>query len=657
MYRSDVLLPANSVSGIANIRIPMTERAQQTKITGRHFVQLDAAGNMIRKPKSKIALPIAVIAATLTFSPGDADAQGLFERLFGGGNRINRRERAPEPPPKRIKKISAPSYYKYKTDKVAQIKLGPIAEAAKSHSLLPALGVAGFGESISAIADNKMLAERDIIEGIQNHYADKPGFIWVSGFSPNARAAEALRVLGEASSYALDPADYNVEVPQTGFSLDNTAERLAELARFEMALSARVLRYVSDAMNGRVDANRLSGYHDLPRKEIDFAGVLNTLMHTQEVRTYLESRHPQNDQYQALRRELEMLLASAENDIVIKPKTLIKPGRAHEEFPKVLRLIERRADGAFRAEFGLLLTANFSNEMYDPSLVPMIKAAQKAHKLKPDGIIGPRTVAKLAGETKTNRLQKVELALERLRWLPSEFGNPYVFINQPAFMAKFVRGGKDQLSTRIVVGKRSNQTNFFYDEIEQVDFNPYWGVPQSIIVNEMLPKLIRDPGYLDRAGYEVTNVRGKRVSSSSVNWGQFGGKVPFDVRQKPGARNALGELKILFPNKHAIYMHDTPSKGLFKRDVRAFSHGCVRLQDPRGMAAAVLGWSLDEIQAKLKKGHAEQAVPSKIPVYVSYFTAWPDNAGKVEYSADVYGRDKRLQTAVDMTAKARQPGS
>ncbi len=612
---------------------------------------------MIGHINRRLRLSIALLASTLVFSPGEADAQSLFERLFGG-NRINRRERVPEPPkPKRIKKISAPSYYNYKTDKFSRINLKEVSEAAKTDDFIPVLGTAGFGEAVAAIAADKFSAEAEIAKGIEAYYSANPSFVWVSGFSPNARAAEALRVLSGADSYALKPADYAVEVPQPGFSLDDTSGRLAELARFEITLSAKVLRYVSDSMNGRVAADRLSGYHDLPRKEIDYPAVLRTLAHTQEVKTYLESRHPQNDQYQALRRELEVLRASAENDIVIAPKTLIKPGRTSAEFPKLLRLIERRASGEFRAEYGLLLTSNFTSETYTPELVPLIKAAQKEHKLKPDGIIGPRTIAKLAGESKTNRLQKVELALERLRWLPSEFGNPHVFVNQPAFRATFVRGGKDELSMRVVVGKRSNQTSFFYDEIEQVDFNPYWGVPQSIIVNEMLPKLYNDPGYLDRAGYEVTNARGRRVSSSSINWTQYGGKVPYDVRQKPGRRNALGELKILFPNKHAIYMHDTPSKGLFQRDVRAFSHGCIRLQDPRGMAAAVLGWSIDEIESKLKKGHAEQAVPNKIPVYVSYFTAMPNEFGKVEYSADIYGRDKRLQTAMDKTDSVRQPNS
>ncbi|TIV43800.1 MAG: hypothetical protein E5V73_01010, partial [Mesorhizobium sp.] len=151
-------------------------------------------------------------------------------------------------------------------------------------------------------------------------------------------------------------------------------------------------------------------------------------------------------------------------------------------------------------------------------------------------------------------IQKVQVALEELRWLPSDLGSPRVFINQPAFTASYIENGEEKLKTRAVVGKTTNQTSFFYDQVEQVDFHPYWGVPQSILVNEMLPRLRRDPGYLDRAGYEVVNARGKRIPSSSVNWGAYGAKIPYGVRQLPSEANALGELKILFPNKHAIYM-------------------------------------------------------------------------------------------------------
>jgi murein L,D-transpeptidase YcbB/YkuD len=356
-----------------------------------------------------------------------------------------------------------------------------------------------------------------------------------------------------------------------------------------------------------------------------------------------------------LRVELEALRASTENEIVVDPKLLLKPDETSAELPKLLTLIARGLDDEMGGEYGELLSRLGTSETYVPELVPVIKAAQKKAGLGPDGVIGPRTVAELAGSSKADRLAKVQYALEELRWLPSDLGSPRVFINQPAFTASYIDGGVEKLKTRVVIGRTTNQTSFFYDQIKQVDFHPYWGVPQSIIVNEMLPRLRSDPGYLDRSGYEVTDARGKRIPSSSINWNQYGSKVPYKVRLLPREANALGELKILFPNKHAIYMHDTPQKSFFQRDVRALSHGCVRLQDPRGMAAAVLGTSVDYIADKLKKGHSTENVTRKIPVYVAYFTAWPDMSGKVEYFPDIYDRDSRLQQALEATEAVRTP--
>jgi murein L,D-transpeptidase YcbB/YkuD len=289
--------------------------------------------------------------------------------------------------------------------------------------------------------------------------------------------------------------------------------------------------------------------------------------------------------------------------------------------------------------------------------VPVIEAAQKKAGQKSDGVIGPRTVAALAGTSQADRLAKVEVALEELRWLPSDLGNPRVFINEPAFTASFIEDGEEKLKMRAVIGKVTNQTAFFYDTVKTVDYHPYWGVPQSIIVNEMLPKLRSDPGYLDRAGYEVTDSRGKRIPSSSIDWGAYGAKVPYNVRQQPSEANALGELKILFPNRFAIYMHDTPQKSFFKQDVRAFSHGCVRLENPRGMAAAVLGKSVDYVADKLKGGHSEEKVTRTVPVYVAYFTAWPDMTGKVEYFRDIYSRDERVRQAIEATEAVRAPST
>ncbi len=607
------------------------------------------------------SLPLAVVAVMLALGAPPSHAQNLFEVLFGGGLNKSRRAESPQPP--RVKrqyrkaapapKIAGPSYYTYKADPLVRVDFTALSAASQTVSFEPTLTGTAFREAAASLADFDLFAEKNIAKALADHYAANPEFIWVTGSTANGRAREAVRVLSEADSHGLSPADYAVTIPGAAYSLDDAAARQREMVRFEMALSARVLRYVRDAQGGRIDPNRLSGYHDFPAKPIDLAGTLKTLAHTNEVRTFLESRHPQNPEYQALRVELEALRASSENAIVVDAKLLLKPGQTSAELPKLLQLIAQDVDDEFGGEYGETLWRLGKSELYTEELVPVIKAVQERSGLKPDGVIGPRTVAALAGTSKADRLDKVTFALEQLRWLPSDLGSPRVFINQPAYTASYIEGGQEKLNMRVVIGKTTNQTSFFYDEIEQVDYNPYWGVPQSIIVNEMLPRLRRDPGYLDRSGYEVTDAKGRRIPSSAINWGAYGSKVPFNVRQTPSEANALGELKILFPNEHAIYMHDTPQKALFDRDSRAFSHGCVRLKDPRGMAAAVLGTTVEHIEAKLKQGHSSEKVTRKIPVYVAYFTAWPDMNGKVEYFGDVYDRDARLKTALEKTDELR----
>ncbi len=610
------------------------------------------------------ALAAATLGAVLAASP--AQAQGFFETLFGGGIKRQQRGDFPPPPPqgrpsqgkpqqaaKPVTKISAPSYYTYKADPLVPVAI-PRPRRDETTATLVLAG-ARFDEAMAGLESIDLRAEKEVAEAIAKHYAAHPGFVWVSGFGPNGRAVQALRILGEADGHGLDAADYGVEVPDAGFAMDRLDERQAELARFELALSARVLRYVRDAARGRVDPNRLSGYHDFAPKALDLAGALDNLSRTQDVAVYLDSFHPQGPEYQALRVELETLRAQAENDIVVDPRLLLKPGATSPELPKIVALIEQKSAPDFVTRNAVAIALARGKETYSQDMVPLIKAAQEAHGLKGDGVIGPRTVQVLAGVSKAERLTKVLVALEQLRWHPSELGARRVFINQPAFTATYFENGVEALSMRTVIGKVSNQTSFFHDEIETIDYNPYWGVPQSIIVNEMLPKLRQDPGYLDRAGYEVTDAKGRHIPSSSIDWWSMGSKVPYNVRQTPSEANALGELKIMFPNKHAIYMHDTPQKALFDRDSRAFSHGCVRLSKPREMAAAVMGRDVGYIRDRLAKGHSTDKVPGRIPVYVAYFTAWPNAQGTVEYFADVYDRDARVMTAIERTEEVRAP--
>ena len=421
-----------------------------------------------------------------------------------------------------------------------------------------------FAQACAASPAIAMRLLPQVGDALIRYYSGQPHFVWSDQGRVSAKAEAAIATLAGSDTVGLDPADYRVALPD--LSGTDAAANAQALLRFDLALSAKVLTYVLDATRGRIDPNRLSGYHDLPRKNVDLVEALSAIAQSSDVATSLAQRNPDNPQFRALVAELA-----------------------------------KQRDGT------------------------------------------PETTAKL------------RMAMEELRWLPSSLGTRYVFLNQPAFEVTYVNGSSPPLTMRAVIGRTDSQTYFFTDRIKEVIYNPYWSVPRSIVVNEMLPKLWRNPSYLDRLGYEVSNSRGRHVASNAVDWAAaVTNDAGIDVRQPPGPRNALGQLKIDFPNKHAIYMHDTPQKHLFAREQRAFSHGCVRLQHPREMAAALLGISVADIDRKIARRETQtERVRGDIPVYLAYFTAWPDPQGNVRYYKDVYGRDAHLAQAITKTSAAR----
>ena len=609
----------------------------------------------------------------------------LFDLIFNPKPRRERRQRLEQERLKKqqqraraaapVVKVSAPRFYNYKPDTMKSVDLSPLArvqvasvapqepiafepiEVASTDPYLPPLGTSAFDESRRFLEGVKIKTADEVGKAILEYYSDNPEFVWIDGTAPNSNARLAVAAMQKAHEFGLSPADYTVEIPEDGFDMTDMSSRQEQLMLFEMKMSAMALSYVLDATRGRIDPNRLSGYHDFKRKEVDLKAALGNLAATADAGRYLEGSNPGNTQFKTLAGELASLRGAEENElIVIASGTFLKPGADNPEVKNVVKAIRRRGSDKLLVDHGITLYEHEASgsTKYTPEIVAMVRDFQRENQLAADGIVGKMTIAKLTDMSNADKIDKLVLAMERLRWLPRELGTNHVFINQPAYNATYIKGNKPEISMRVVVGKPSNQTNFFQDEIETVEYNPYWGVPRSIIINEMLPKLRRDPSYLDRLGYELTDRRGRRVASRNVNWYSVGKNVPVDVRQPPGKRNALGELKILFPNKHAIYMHDTPAKSLFDRDARAFSHGCIRLHDPRGMAAAVLGTSRDHIASQIAQGrNMAEKVPGKIPVYVSYFTAWPQADGTIGYYSDMYGRDKRLSMAIEKTNQVR----
>ena len=618
-------------------------------------------------------VPSAQSATLLDFLQGKKSSNERSKparnSIFGGSLDDDDLGDFPDParPAKALPKVSAPKYFTYKADAlklIAVSKFAPAMETASAEtvgdpantgSITPVSTDASVLQGERALmTEVKVKAPAEVAAAIEKFYAANDGLLWVDANGVNEKALVAMAYLEGVDMVGLDPADYRVADPSDGFATADAITKQRQLMRFEIEMSARILTYIQDTQRGRVDPNRITEYYDFKRKTVKLDGALMVMRASPDLAAYLESRTPINAQFAALQREyvrLKALSGGEEERIVIAPGTLLKPGKSNPEVANVIAAIRKNGSDALKVEHSVTLASYQDTPEYTPELVELVKTFQAEKGLKPDGVVGPGTIRKLmGGDDNTTKMHKIKVAMEQLRWLPKDLGSRYVFINQPAFTAYYHNNNKEEFSMRVVVGSPRNQTFFFHDEIEVVEYNPYWGVPRSIIVNEMLPELRADPSYLDRLGYE-TSINGQQVSSSSIDWHSTDS---VDVRQPPGRGNALGQLKILFPNAHAIYMHDTPQKKFFERDMRALSHGCVRLSDPKKMAAAVMGTTIEQIDAEIATGQNHQAkVPEKFPVYVSYFTAYPNKDGVVEYFDDVYSRDAYMDKAFTATAKAR----
>jgi murein L,D-transpeptidase YcbB/YkuD len=242
---------------------------------------------------------------------------------------------------------------------------------------------------------------------------------------------------------------------------------------------------------------------------------------------------------------------------------------------------------------------------------------------------------------------KIRLNLDRWRWLPRDLGQTYVMVNVPEFMVRIVRDGQVVHEAKIVDGRPTHQTPIFSNAIQYIVVNPYWHVPKSIAAKEVIPHLMRDPSYLARQDMEVL-YHGRPVDPASVPWGSVN-PAAFQFRQNPGAENALGRIKFLFPNRFSVYLHDTPEKRLFQKTVRDYSHGCMRVQDPFAFAAALLqGTSISVERVRSLVGGSEKwlKMPVKIPIHIVYFTASVAPDGALVTRPDIYGYDRVTEAAL-----------
>ena len=496
--------------------------------------------------------PPAQSATLLDFLQGKKQSNERTKprnNMFGGSLDDDDFGGFPDParPAKALPKVSSPKYFTYKPDALKLIAVSKFAPAMQTASAETVADPSATGsiETVSAdmtpiqgerayMSEARVKAPAEVAAAIEKFYAQNDGLLWVDANGVNDRARVAMAYLEGVDLVGLDPAEYKVEDPTDGIATADGMTRQRQLMQFELELSAALLTYAQDTVRGRVDPNRIAEYYDFKRKTVNLEGALMVMRASPDIAAYLESRTPMNPQFAALQREYVRLKAETGGDeprIAIAPGTLLKPGKSDAEVANVMAAIAKNGSDALKVEYSVTLASYQGTPEYTPELVDIVKAFQAEKGLKADGVVGPGTIRVLmGGDDNSTKMHKIKVAMEQLRWLPKDLGARYVFINQPAFLAYYHNNNKEEFSMRVVVGSPRNQTFFFQDEIELVEFNPYWGVPRSIIVNEMLPELRADPSYLDRLGYE-TSINGQQVSSSDIDWNSTDS---VDVRQPPG---------------------------------------------------------------------------------------------------------------------------
>jgi murein L,D-transpeptidase YcbB/YkuD len=455
-------------------------------------------------------------------------------------------------------------------------------------------------------------------------------------FSPNAE--KIIQVFKDSELEGFRPSDYltaDLDVAAAGTDP-------MKLAALETAFSTAAIRYAQDAFGGRISPLDVNKTWTIAPKRINEAEMLVKLADSSEPDKLLLALSPTQPEFLGLKAALAKFYDGAVMDaaITIPEGKLLKPGMQDER----VTLLRQRLDVPepdIPETAGAAVTVDIN---YDEPLVAAVQAFQESLGLNGDGVIGPATIAALNGGSATTK-EDIVANMERWRWEPNDYGDFQVTVNIPEFRLWIMNKDEVHYTTRVVVGTPKNQTAVFNDEIEHIVVNPYWNVPSSIATNEIKPHLIANPGYLASQNMEMLS-GGKVINASAIDWTQTNINR-FHIRQRPGAGNALGRVKFLFPNQHDIYLHDTPSKSLFSRSFRAYSHGCVRVENPMDFADALLklepSLSAETLTASFGDTERWFNLTTKIPVHISYFTLRVDADGTIRSYGDVYGMNQRLK--------------
>lgn len=510
----------------------------------------------------------------------------------------------------------------------------PAAEPVKAASNVPAADqpVAdkikdALGAKTSRYFDRKN--ERAAVEKFYGAREFAP--VWTQGGSLTASAKGVIARLKDAASEGLNPTDY----PVPDFSAATSPDALAEA---EFKLTASMLDYARQAQSGRMHYTQVSADILYPEHPTDPNDVLAKVTTAKDASAALDAYNPPHKLYKELKAKLAQLRGQGEGpviEIADGPALKYTPANKNKKQPEVV--VEDPRVPQLRTKLGI--AENPTDSHYDATVAEAVRKFQDGAEMKATGILDDKTVKALNSPKRDKQIDTVLVNMERWRWLPRDLGTPtlgdaYVILNIPDFTLKVMQRGQQVWTTRVVTGKPgSHATPMLTETMKYITVNPTWNVPPSIVYNEYLPALQQDPTVLQRMGLRLEQNR-----DGSVH-----------ISQPPGEANALGRIRFNFPNKFLVYQHDTPDKHLFARDERAFSHGCMRVQYPDQYASVLLNIALpnekytpERVRSMYGTSEVDLKFPTPIPVNITYQTAFVDDAGKLQFRKDIYGRDAAM---------------
>ena len=474
---------------------------------------------------------------------------------------------------------------------------------------------------------------------LYEYYHNVP--LWLEEDADSERADQLVNALSTVHEHGLVGSAYPLEQLRAALApIDkNRRPTPQQLAEADVLLTSIYVALGEDLLTGQVDPRKVSPDWRIHASNADVDSLLARTLRGSPLARAIELMRPQDEQYTALREQLRRYraIAAAGGWARVPEGPSIRPGDTAQV--ERLRALRERLAAEDYIDRGEIEADTAGRAIYQGDLAGAVATYQRRHGIVVDSILGRGTLASL-NLSAEYRVGQIMANLERYRWMPRSLGDRYVYVNVPAFHLDAYDNGRPVLSMRVIVGQdyADQATPAFADLMTYIEFAPYWNVPEKIAEEEIWPKVAEDPGYLERNEYEVVNDRGGPR-----------------VRQRPGEKNALGRAKFIFPNDLNIYLHDTPARSLFQRDVRAFSHGCIRIEKPLELAKYALagqsGWTEERIEQAMEGPTRQVVLKRKIPVYIVYFTTYVRD-GTLYFANDLYERDDNL---VKLVAKSALP--